>query len=82
MPDVIKTKKVTELETKDTPEGTDLLITGHQGTNVLKRFTVDALLNTIKTKITGWTFNTLTTMDKTLPGAVNELNSNTYNSKH
>lgn len=33
------------------------------------------MLETIKTKISSWVFNTLNTTNKTLPGAVNELNA-------
>lgn len=76
MADELKTKKITDLEENTTIDDTDILMAGDKGTNALKRFTVAKLFDAIKTKIAGWAFDTLTTTDKTLPGAVNELNSN------
>lgn len=78
MADELKTKKITDLEENTTIDDTDILVAGDKGTNALKRFTVAKLFDAIKTKIAGWIFDTLTTTDKTLPGAVNELNSNTF----
>ena len=78
MADELKTKKITDLEENTTIDDTDILMAGDKGTNALKRFTVAKLFDAIKTKITGWAFDTLTTTDKTLPGAVNELNSNAF----
>lgn len=75
MADELKTKKITDLEENTTVDDTDILMAGDKGTNALKRFTVAKLFDAIKTKIAGWAFDTLTTTDKTLPGAVNELNS-------
>lgn len=75
MADELKTKKITDLEENTTIDDTDILMAGDKGTNALKRFTVAKLFDAIKTKIAGWAFDTLTTTDKTLPGAVNELNS-------
>lgn len=75
MADELKTKKITDLEENTTIDDTDILMAGDKGTNALKRFTAGKLFDAIKTKIAGWAFNTLTTTDKTLPGAVNELNS-------
>ena len=75
MANELKTKKITDLEENTTIDDTDILMAGDKGTNALKRFTVAKLFDAIKTKIAGWAFDTLTTTDKTLPGAVNELNS-------
>ena len=74
----IVTKKITELEENTTIDDTDILMAGDKGTNALKRFTIGAFLTAIKAKLAAWTFDTLQTTSKTLPGAVNELNSNTF----
>lgn len=71
----IVTKKITELEENTTIDDTDILMAGDKGTNALKRFTIGAFLTAIKAKLAAWTFDTLQTTSKTLPGAVNELNS-------
>ena len=73
----IVTKKITELEENTTIDDTDILMAGDKGTNALKRFTIGAFLTAIKAKLAAWTFDTLQTTSKTLPGAVNELNSKT-----
>lgn len=72
----IVTKKITELEENTTIDDADILMAGDKGTNALKRFTIGAFLTAIKAKLAAWTFDTLQTTSKTLPGAVNELNSN------
>ena len=71
----IVTKKITELEENTTIDDADILMAGDKGTNALKRFTIGAFLTAIKAKLAAWTFDTLQTTSKTLPGAVNELNS-------
>lgn len=73
----IVTKKITELEENTTIDDADILMAGDKGTNALKRFTIGAFLTAIKAKLAAWTFDTLQTTSKTLPGAVNELNSKT-----
>ena len=77
--EMITTKTVTELDEKTAPVDTDLFMAGDAGTATLKKFKWSNLLSAIKAKIAAWTFDTLTTTDKTLPGAVNELNSNMTN---
>ena len=73
--EMITTKTVVELDEKTTPVDADLFMAGDAGTAALKKFKWSNLLAAIKTKLAAWTFNTLTTNDKTLPGALNELNS-------
>ena len=73
--EMIITKTVVELDEKTTPVDADLFIAGDAGAAALKKFKWSNLLAAIKTKLAAWTFNTLTTSNKTLPGAVNELNS-------
>ncbi len=72
----IETKKVIDLEEKTTPADADLFMAGDSGTASLKKFKWSSLIAAIKTKLAAWTFDTLTTTNKTLPGALNELNSN------
>lgn len=78
----IVTKKITELEENTTIDDADILMAGDKGTNALKRFTIGAFLTAIKAKLAAWTFDTLQTTSKTLPGAVNELNSKTIVETH
>lgn len=73
--EMITTKTVTELDEKTTPVDADLFVAGDAGSALLKKFKWSSLLSDIKTKIAEWVFDTLTTKDKTLPGALNELNS-------
>ena len=75
----ITTKTVVDLDEKTTPADTDLFMAGDAGTATLKKFKWSSLLAAIKTKIASWTFQTLNTSDKTIPGALNELNNNTLN---
>ena len=74
--DAIETKKVTDLEEKTTPEDDDLFMAGDAGESKLKKIKWSNLLEAVKAKIAKWTFETLSTEDKTVPGALNELNSN------
>lgn len=74
--EMITTKTVVELGEKTTPVDADLFMAGDAGTAALKKFKWSSLLSAIKAKIAAWTFDALTTTNKTLPGAVNELNSN------
>ena len=78
----IVTKKITELEENTTIDDADILMAGDKGTNALKRFTIGAFLTAIKAKLAAWTFDTLQTTSKTLPGAVNELNSKSAQEYH
>lgn len=71
----IKTKTVTDLTEKTTPADTDLFMAGNAGTATLKKLKWSSMLAAIKTKIAEWTFQTLNTSDKTIPGALNELNN-------
>lgn len=80
--EMITTKTVTELDEKTAPVDTDLFMAGDTGTATLKKFKWSSLLSAIKAKIAAWTFDTLTTTDKTLPGAVNELNSKIIDTKY
>lgn len=73
----IKTKTVTDLTEKTTPADTDLFMAGNAGTATLKKLKWSSMLAAIKTKIAEWTFQTLNTSDKTIPGALNELNNKT-----
>ena len=76
----IKTKTVTDLTEKTTPADTDLFMAGNAGTATLKKLKWSSMLAAIKTKIAEWTFQTLNTSDKTIPGALNELNNKTFTS--
>lgn len=75
----IETKRVTDLAEKTSPADEDLFMAGDAGTATLKKFKWSSLLEAIKTKIASWTFQTLNTSDKTIPGALNELNNNMVN---
>ena len=75
MADTITTKKVTDLTENSAPTDEDLILVGNAGTAVLRKIKWSNILAAIKTKIASWAFDTLTTTDKTLPGAINELNS-------
>ena len=69
MADEFTTKKVTDLESKTSPDLTDEVLAGDKGTNVIKRFTVKSVLE----KIADVTFSGLTTTAKKLIEAINEL---------
>ena len=75
----IETKTVTDLAEKTSPADTDLFMAGNAGTATLKKLKWSNMLAAIKTKIAEWTFQTLNTSDKTIPGALNELNNNMAN---
>lgn len=74
--EMITTKTVVDLAEKTSPVDTDLFMAGDAGSAALKKFKWSNLLAAIKTKIAAWTFETLNTSDKTIVGAVNELNNN------
>ena len=73
--EMITTKTVVDLDEKTTPADTDLFMAGNAGTATLKKLKWSSMLAAIKTKIAEWTFQTLNTSDKTIPGALNELNN-------
>ena len=74
--EMITTKTVVDLAEKTSPVDTDLFMAGDAGSAALKKFKWSNLLAAIKTKIAAWTFETLNTSNKTIVGAVNELNNN------
>lgn len=76
MADQFRYKLLTDLTAKDAPSDTDLFAVGNNGSSGLRKLTFASIANAIKTKLLTWTFTNLTTSSKTLPGAVNELNSN------
>lgn len=76
MADQFRYKLLTDLTAKDAPSDTDLVAVGNNGSSALRKLTFASIANAIKTKLLTWTFTNLTTSSKTLPGAVNELNSN------
>lgn len=73
--EMITTKTVVDLDEKTTPMDMDLFVIGNAGTATLKKLKWSSMLAAIKTKIAEWTFQTLNTSDKTIPGALNELNN-------
>ena len=75
MADSYAGKVITALTEKTAAEDTDLFVVGDRGTATMKRFSFSALLSTIQEKLGTLTFPSLTTSTKTLPGAINELNS-------
>ncbi len=75
MADQFRYKLMTDLTAKDAPSDTDLVAVGNNGSSALRKLTFASIANAIKTKLASWTFSNLTTSSKTLPGAVNELNS-------
>ncbi len=75
MADQFRYKLLTDLTAKADPSDTDLFAVGNNGSSGLRKLTFASIANAIKTKLLSWTFTNLTTSSKTLPGAVNELNS-------
>lgn len=66
-------KKFTDLVEIENPQDTDLtLIRNETG---VKKATLQKLSDYIKQKFVGWVFSDLITKDKTIPGAIKELNS-------
>lgn len=72
-------KTVTDLPENTAPADTDNVLIGTG--KLLKRLSLSNLLSTIKDKILTWTYDKLSTTDKTLPGAVNELNTKLLKAK-
>lgn len=75
MADQFRYKLMTDLTAKADPSDTDLVAVGNNGSSALRKLTFASIANAIKTKLASWQFTNLTTSSKTLPGAVNELNS-------
>lgn len=70
-------KLISNLEEKTTIEDTDCLITGTSDAKKITWANVFSVIsNGIKAKILEWTFTNLGTTNKTIIGAVNELNMN------
>lgn len=76
MPDQYSAKKITELTTKTVSDDTDLYVLGNEGTATMRKITFATIAAAVRDKLTTLTFSSLNTTNKTLPGAVNELNSN------
>lgn len=69
-------KKITDLTTNSSANDSDLYVLGNQGTATMRKITFSTIASAILNKLTSFTFNSLTTSSKNLPGAVNELNTN------
>lgn len=70
------TKKVNDLAENTSPADTDVFIFGNAGTNAIRRITWANIVKAMKEKLAKWTFENLSTKDKTIPGALEELNTN------
>lgn len=85
MADTLTTKKVTDLTGNSTVSDEDLFMVGNAGTAVLRKVKwskiLEAILEAIKAKILEWAFEKLSTTDKTISGAINELNTKTLQNK-
>lgn len=77
MADSYNVKKITELAAKSASDDTDLYVVGNQGTATMRKISFATIAAAVRDKLTSLTFPSLNTSNKTLPGAVNELNSNT-----
>ena len=75
MADEIIYKKVTDLTEKTEPSDTDLVMVGHEGAGDFRKITWKNISNSLKAKLQTWLFDGLITTDKTLVGAVNEVNN-------
>lgn len=76
MADSYNVKKITELAAKSASDDTDLYVVGNQGTATMRKISFATIAAAVRDKLTSLTFPSLNTSNKTLPGAVNELNSN------
>ncbi|MDO5539395.1 MAG: hypothetical protein Q4F83_04895 [Eubacteriales bacterium] len=76
MADELTTKKATDLTENTAMSEEDLLIVGNEGTASLRKVKFSNVLTAIKTKLAEWVFDSLPTEDKTITGALNELNTN------
>ena len=75
MADSYNVKKITELAAKSASDDTDLYVVGNQGTATMRKISFATIAAAVRDKLTSLTFPSLNTSNKTLPGAVNELNS-------
>lgn len=76
MSDNYSVKKITELTAKTSADDSDIYVLGNAGSATMRRITFANLASAIKEKLKTLTVSTLNTSNKTLPGAINELNSN------
>ena len=76
MADSYNVKKITELAAKSASDDTDLYVVGNQGTATMRKISFATIAAAVRDKLTSLTFPSLNTSNKTLPGAINELNSN------
>ena len=75
MSDNYSVKKITELTAKTSADDSDIYVLGNAGSATMRRITFANLASAIKEKLKTLTVSTLNTSNKTLPGAINELNS-------
>ena len=75
MADTYDVKKMPDLVERTELDDTDLVAVGMSGTGTLRKSTIATLAAKIRDKLTSLTFSTFGTTAKTIPGAVNELNS-------
>lgn len=72
-------KKITALQENTTAADNDLYVIGNAGSATMRKFTFANLANAVRDKLKTLQFNSgtnaLTTTNKTLPGAINELNT-------
>lgn len=80
MADTIITKKVTDLTENTAVSDEDLFLVGNAGTAALRKVKWSNIFSKIneliKAKVLEWTFENLGTTNKTIPGAIEELNTN------
>ena len=69
----IITGKAAELTENTEPNNEDIFIFGNAGTSVLRKMKWSSILAAIKIRVAEWAFDTLSTTDKTIPGAIDEL---------
>lgn len=74
MADNIGGKEITSLPENTAAADEDIMLVGNAGTANLRRITFANIVKAVKGKIANWAFETLTTTDKTLSGAINETN--------
>lgn len=72
-------KKITALDANSSAVDADLFVVGNAGSATMRKLSFSNLANSIRDKLKSLTFTGtggLNTTDKTLPGAINELNTN------
>ena len=74
MAETYNVMKITELAEKQSSDDTDLFSIGNQGTATMRKITFATIAAAIRDKLTSLTYSSLNTSNKTLPGAINELN--------